>query len=163
MTIGLDVLSLPERGSMPPDRRRLLSLTGVSRVVASHRDGRWDAPSALTLPLQPSGVTRVIAEFGQLPVYGWDFINGGDRRFSRWKHRLSFDVHCEGGGGHTLDLFQENGRRILDFRVWFDSLRMLDRRGTPIALTEFIRDGVRWWDALYANDPRTQGLGILPS
>lgn len=161
LTLGFDVLSLPERGPMPSDRRRVLVLTGVSRVVASHRDGRWDDPSAPTLPLQVNGVTDVIAEFGQLPVYG-DFVDAGDRKFSNWKGRLSFDVRCEGGGRHTLDLFQENGHRILDLRAWFDSLRVTDRWGTTIDISDFISDGVRWWDALYANDPRTQGLGIIP-
>jgi hypothetical protein len=160
--LGFDVLSLPERGPMPEDPRRLLVLTGVSRVVASHRDGGWDDASAPTLPLEPRGLTGVIAEFGHLPVYGWDFVNAGDGPFDRWKDRVSFDLRCEAAGGHTMDLFQENGRRILDLRVWFDSLDVLDGHGQPIALTEFISGGVRWWDALYANDPRTHGLGIFP-
>jgi hypothetical protein len=141
---------------------RVLVLTGISRVVASHRDGRWDDTSAPTLPLQPSRMTAVIADFGQLPAYGWDSIDAGNRQFNSWKDWLSFDVRCAGGGGHTLDLFQENGHRILDFRVWFDSLRVSDRQGTAIAITDFISDGVRWWDALHAHDPRIQGPGILP-
>jgi hypothetical protein len=31
-----------------------------------------------------------------------------------------------------------------------------------IALDDFAAGGVRWWDGLYANDPRTAGHGIAP-
>jgi hypothetical protein len=74
-------------------------------------------------------MTAVIADFGQLPAYGWDSIDAGNRQFNSWKDWLSFDVRCAGGGGHTLDLFQENGHRIVDFAVWFDSLRVSDFQG----------------------------------
>jgi hypothetical protein len=40
-----------------------------------------------------------------------------------------------------------------------------DNDGAPVeefALEEFAAGGVRWWDGLYANDPRTAGHGIAP-
>lgn len=69
---------------------------------------------------------------------------------------------ASGTGGHTLDLFQGGGSRILDFRAWFDELSLHDESGTEIPVSEFIDGGTRWWDAMYAGDPRTEGVGIYP-
>lgn len=159
--VGLDVLTLPMVGPMPLDRRRYLRLAGVSRVVASYRDGTWDDPKAKALPLAPDDLNQVIADFGELPVYGWEFVDGGDDDFRRWQERLSFDSRCTGVGGHTLDLFQENGRQILDFRVWFENLTVWDSSAQRIPVEEFIAGGTRWWDALYSGDSRTAGVGIV--
>jgi len=49
----------------------------------------------------------------------------------------------------------------LDIRVWFETLS-ISTRGHRIDLTDFAAGGVRWWDALYAGDPATQGHGIFP-
>lgn len=162
VVVGLDVLTLPTVGPMPQDRRRYLRLAGVSRVVASYRHGTWDDPHAGVLPLGPDDLDRVIADFGRLPIYGWEFVDRGDDGFRRWRRRLSFDVRCGGTGGHTLDLFQENGR-VLDFRVWFDGLSIWDTGGQRLEVEDFIAGGKRWWDALFARDSRTAGVGIVPA
>lgn len=158
----LDVLTLPESGPAPANSRRLLRLTGASRVVASYREASWDDDTAPPAPLEPDGLTQLIDDFGALPVYGWEFIDKGDEQFDRWRNRLSFDVTASGTGSHTIDLFQEDGNRILDFRAWFAELSVSDESGTEIPLSEFIAGGTRWWDAMYAGDARTEGVGIYP-
>lgn len=50
----------------------------------------------------------------------------------------------------------------LDLRIWFDELRVFTPEHEEIALDDFAAGGVRWWDGLYANDPRTAGHGIAP-
>lgn len=158
----LDVLTLPESGPAPDSSRRLLRLTGVSRVVASYRMASWDDDAAPPAPLEPDALTQLIDDLGRLPIYGWEFIDKDDEQFDRWHNRLSFDVVSSGAGSHTLDLFQDGGDRILDFRAWFDELTVLDESGVEISLPEFIAGGTRWWDGMYAGDPRTEGVGIYP-
>ena len=83
--------------------------------------------------------------------------------FAAWSDRLSLDWRSEPGGlEHTLDLFQEGYDRHLDLRIWFDELRVFTPEHEEIALQDFMVGGVRWWDGLYANDPRTAGHGIAP-
>lgn len=158
----LEVLTLPESGPEPSDRRRILRLTGVSRIAASYRRGRWDDPLAQAVPLELTDLNEVIERFGRLPIYGWEFIDLGDAHFRRWRDRLSLDIRLDASGTHTVDVFQENGVEILDYRVWFAGLEVLDGEGLRIPTEAFVAGGVRWWDALYARDGRTGGHGIVP-
>jgi hypothetical protein len=86
------------------------------------------------------------------------------KSFSNWEGRLSLDWRTGPDGlSHTLELFQESaGEQILDLRFWFDELRIADPVQNEIAFDDFVSRGVRWWDALYAGDPRTAGHGIVP-
>lgn len=161
--LGFVALTLPEEGPEPEDARRIIRLTGVSRVAVSYRDGRWDDSSAPVLPVEADQLDRLLEEFGQLPVFGWEFVDAGDEQFARWRDRLSLDVSCAGLGSHTFDVFQDGPSRILDFRAWFEDLEVLDVEGRQIELDEFIAGGVRWWDAMYAGDSRTSGHGIVPA
>jgi hypothetical protein len=160
--LGFVVLTLPEDGPEPADVRRVVRLTGVSRVVVSYRDGRWDDASAAVLPVDGDELDALLEEFGQLPIYGWEFVDAGDEQFRRWRNRLSLDLPCAGSGVHTIDLFQDGASRILDFRAWFEDLEVVDADGREVPLDEFIGGGTRWWDALYAGDERTTGHGIVP-
>ena len=47
--------------------------------------------------------------------------------------------------------------------MWFDKLEIRDADEAVIPLEQFIADGKRWWDALYARDPQTSGRGIVPA
>ena len=75
------------------------------------------------------------------------------------------------GLSHTLDLFQEwpgapdeewSGHRYLEIVTWFDELTILRPDYTVQPVEEFIAGGKRWWEAMYAGDPRVQGRGIIP-
>jgi hypothetical protein len=128
----------------------------------SYRDGRWDDPSAALLPVDGDQLDRLLEDFGQLPIYGWEFVDAGDEQFRRWRDRLSLDLACAGSGAHTIDLFQDGVSRILDFRAWFESLEVFEVDERHIPLDEFIGGGMRWWEAMYAGDARTSGHGIVP-
>ena len=81
-----------------------------------------------------------------------------------WGDRLSLDWHSPNGDrfSHSMSLFQEGTERHLDICVWFNSLEACKPDGEVIPLEELAEAGKRWWDAFYANDPKTQGIGIIP-
>jgi hypothetical protein len=160
--LGLNVLTLPRALPGEAASSRILRLSGVSRIAASLRNARWDDREALAEPIETTELTQTIEEFGCLPIFGWEFFDLGEERTDSWRARKSFDQAGAGVGRHTVDLFQDNGDRILDFRAWFERLDVFDASGQPIPLRDFIDGGVRWWDGLYASDPETEGAGIYP-
>lgn len=50
----------------------------------------------------------------------------------------------------------------VDLWIWFGDMTIRDGAGRLLAMTDFIADGRRWWDAMCARDPRTEGHGIFP-
>jgi len=168
--ITLEVLALPESGPPRDDPRVLIVLAPVGRVWASLRMGRWNDEAAGVQPLILSQLMDVVRSFGGQHIYGWEFIDARDR-VAALVDRVSLDVRLgeADGLGHTLDLFQESTTgpdRILDLRLWFDRLYVFrpTAEGNLVRLPtdQFAAEGVRWWDALYAGDPRTAGFGIFP-
>jgi hypothetical protein len=163
--VTLSVLSLPAGGGPEPaDPRIQLVLQPIGRIAASLRQGAWDDDDAVVAPLGLEKLHAAVAGFGQQPIYGWGFLDvPEEKNFARWCDRLSLDWRASGGGlAHTLDLFQESDGRHLDLRLWFDELRVFDADRAEIAFDDFTAGGVRWWDAMYAGDQRTQGHGIAP-
>jgi hypothetical protein len=159
------VLTLPPDDGPPPDDDRVQLLLGpVGRLAASLRNGRSDDASASIEEFALEQLLGVVMSFKGLAVYGWEFIDRPERdNFTEWSDRLSLDWRSEPGGvSHTLDLFQAGYDRHLDLRIWFDELSVFTPEHEEIALDEFAAGGVRWWDGLYANDPRTAGHGIAP-
>ena len=159
------VLALPEDDAPPEeDRRRQFVLQPVGRVAASLRNGRWDDADAPAEPFPLEQLLDVVMSFQGVPVYGWDFFDRPDEdSFEGWSDRLSLDWRSEPGGlSHTLDLFQDGGSRHLDLRIWFDDLRIFTPDRQEVSLDDFTAAGKRWWDGLYAGDPRTTGCGIFP-
>lgn len=157
------VLSLPEEGPPPDDRRVLLLFSPVGRVAASLRHGRWDDRDARVETFTVEWLPAVAQSF-QTSIYGRQFLDVPEAEyFSRWSDRLSLDFRSDTDGlSHTIDLSQDGGlERSLDIRLWFDDLviRSPDRR--EISIDEFIAGGRRWWDAWSRDDPRTQDAGIF--
>lgn len=159
-----EVLTLPEDGPPPADAVVALVARGVTRVAASLREGRWDDREANITPVTIDRLDSVVREFGGSAIYGWDFVDPPDTSWAHWRERLSLDeVLSTETAGHVLDLFQEGStaNRHLDLRLWFAELSAVDRHGQEIELERFVAGGVRWWDALYAGDSRTDGHGII--
>jgi hypothetical protein len=78
---------------------------------------------------------------------------------------LSLDeVLADQAQGHVLEVFQSGGDpdRHLDIRIWFETLS-ISTRGQRLDPADFAAGGVRWWDAMYAGDPATQGHGMFPA
>lgn len=93
-----------------------------------------------------------------------EFIDPPEAGWASWRDRLSLDeVLADPAEGHVMEVFQSGTAPDLhlDIRVWFETLS-ISTRGHRIDLTDFAAGGVRWWDALYAGDPATQGHGIFP-
>jgi len=161
--ITLRLLTLPEAGPSPDDSRVSVRLSGLSRVVASLRNGRWDDRSAPAVPFPIVELLPVVQSFGGCPVYGGNFVDRPESDFERWADRLSVDWRgADAAAPHTLTLFQAGGDRHLDLRFWFADVAFVAPAGGAISIDDVIADGRRWWDAFYRNDPRTQGLGMFP-
>jgi hypothetical protein len=161
--VTLSVLSLPEKGPPPEDPRVQLLLQPVGRVCASLRHGRWDDEEAPVEGFRIDELLTVLGRLGAHAVYGWEFFDVSEEDFARWKDRLSLDWQAPGDDGrsHTLVLFQE-AEAHLDLCFWFDDLVVQTPSYEEIPLDEFTAGGKRWWDALYAGDPRTADSGIVP-
>ena len=131
-------------------------------TAAALRESRWDDLSADSVLFGIDDLD-IVQSFGGLPLYGWEFVNNDDGALAYWMERSSLVLEPVGGStANRLSLFQEGGDRHLDLWIWFEDLLVRDSDGSPIPLSVFIADGKRWWDALYADDPRTQGHGIIP-
>jgi len=165
VSLTLAVLALPPGGEPPPaDPRVQLILQPIGRIAASLRHGNSDDAGARVEDFELDRLADVVASFEQQPIYGWTFLDVLDEDdFAGWATRLSLDWRSEPGGtSHTLDLFQEWGTsRHLDLRFWFDEVRIFGPDRREVAFADFTSAGVRWWDALHADDPRTEGHGIV--
>ncbi len=168
VSVTLAVLALPADSGPPPDDPRVqLILQPVGRIAASFRHGNWDDTDARVESFELDRLAEVVASFEQQAVYGWEFLDVPEEAdFASWRNRLSLDWRSEPGGTeHTLDLFQEgtwDASRHLDLRFWFDELRIFGPNRLEVAFDDFTAAGVRWWDGLHSNDPRTGGHGIVP-
>ena len=163
-TIALSVLSMPDKGQPSSEVRVELVLQPVGRVAASLRHGRWDDAAATVEPFGLDGLPAVLSRVGGCAMYGWKFFDVPEGQdFDVWKDRLSLDWRSSDSGGmsHSLILFQEN-KHHLDLCIWFDELSTLTPSHHLIPLDDFAAGGKRWWDGMYAGDPRTSTSGIVP-
>jgi hypothetical protein len=153
--ITLDCLTLPPEGPAPEDSRVQVLLRPVGRVCAVHL-----SPTGSVLPLVLSQLLPTVQSFGGMPIYGWQFV---DVAFTQ-PAQCSLDLSLGSDGlTHNLYLFQEAGiPGDLDLWIWFDELSLHRADGTSVRLDDFIGGGRRWWDGLYAGDPRTAGKGVAP-
>jgi hypothetical protein len=161
--ITLAVLSLPD-GDGPPsaDTRVSILLSPVGRVTASLRVTATEEVTAEPLPLYLESLLEVVRSFGGQPVYGWDFINS-PQGLDASPGPISLDERLsDQGHENSITLFQGGPARSLVIRIWFGSLRVFSVSRGELPLSEFIAGGRRWWDAMYAGDPRTKGSGITP-
>jgi hypothetical protein len=106
----LTVLTLPEVGPKPEDRRVVLRLMGVSRVAASLRQGRWDDANAAVETTSLEDLSEVVRSFGGQPVYGWEFFDPSPQSWQGWHDRLGLDQRFDGAAdGHVLELPRVGG------------------------------------------------------
>lgn len=167
--LQFDVLSLPPDDAPGTGSRVTVTVSRVSRVsriAASLRMGWWNDEAAEVIPLGIADLDATVRSFGGCPIYGWEFIDPPEESWAHWRDRLSVDARLQQDESrHVTDLFQEGGSaqpRHLDLRIWFAQIQITIPDGRSIALRDFIAAGVRWWDGLYAGDPRTSGQGIFP-
>jgi hypothetical protein len=160
----LAVLTLPEEGPPPEDRRVALILQPVGRIAASLRRGIWNDETAPVVPFEIGELSEIVRQHSGCAIYGWEFFDRPEEDdFETWSDRLSINWRSGADGfSHSLDLFQEAGiRGHLDLRIWFDEMEIRDATGRVVEPAEFVAAGRRWWDAFSVDDPRTQGYGII--
>lgn len=159
------LVAMDKNGNVPEDNRLLFIFKPVGRFVASLRNGPWDDKNADVEKFEPEGILDVIKSFQGLSIYGWDFVNCGSKDFDTWKDRLSFDYSTGENIGldNTIDLFQEGVNRHVDLRIWFDDFKILTPKHELVDLEDFLENGKRGWDAIYANNDKMSGFGIFPA
>lgn len=166
--ITLAVLTLPPGGGRSPaDSRISVRLSPIGRVVASFRHGLWNDATAQVEAFVLQDLLTIVQRFGGQPVYGWEFFDIANRDLQPWFRRLSLDATLgPDGHEHNVVFFQEgpiDGKLChLDVCLWFRDIQIVDPAGKVLELNEVIEGGKRWWDAMYANDPRTRESGIEP-
>jgi hypothetical protein len=84
--ISFRVLTLGPDGVEPTDRVARFTLHDVPRVVASLRHGRWDDDQAPIEHFSLADLSSVVAGFGGLPIYGWEFIDPPEASTSSRRH-----------------------------------------------------------------------------
>ena len=147
----VDVLTLPVDGPEPDDCRVVLCLHEISRVVFLAGD--------VGGPLALAEIPEAIRRNSGRPMYGWTFVDTD----SRTPSEPTFEWRSASPtlSAHRLHVFQGEGLTYLV--VWFDRLDVRTFAGEPLPLAEFVAGGKRWWDGLFAGDPRTASRGIVPS
>lgn len=158
------VIAMDKYGNVPNDNRLLFIFKPVGRFVASLRNGHWDDDEAEVETIKPDYINEIIQSFRCLPIYGWDFVNCGDQDFDTWKDRLSFDCYTGDNTGleNTIDLFQEGGNRHLDLRIWFNDIEIYSPDHKPVEFEDFLENGKRGWEAIYADNEKVNHFGIIP-
>jgi len=77
------------------------------------------------------------------------------------EHGISLWLRHRASVSHPILLFQEGRNRHLDLAIWFQEVRFLRQPCRKFPLRTSSQGGKRWWDAFYADDPRTKRLGII--
>ena len=159
------LVAMDENGNVPEDNRLLFIFEPIGRFVASYRKGHWDDQNAEVEKFEPEKILEIVQQFQKLSIYGWDFVNCGDKDFDTWKDRLSFDFSTGESSGltNTIDLFQEGYDKHIDIRIWFDDFEILTPKYESVDLEEFLENGKRGWDAIYADNDKMSNFGIVPA
>lgn len=114
-------------------------------------------------PFPMENLLTVVQSFGGDCIYGWEFIDIPGCENLDWLQNLSLDWRSEKGEtAHSISLFQGMTHPSLSLCIWFGALEIFDPTGKRIPLEDFIAGGKRWWDAFYAKDVRTEGVGMFP-
>lgn len=164
IAVTFSPISIDQNGEVPTDNRVQFVFKPIGKFFASYRLGNWDDNNAEVLTFEPEEIFDKIKEFEFLAIYGWEFIDNGNKRFDQWKNKLSFDYESKIGRGlkHTIDLFQEGNGKHIDLRIWFDEIDVYDSNFKIISLQDFIENGKRGWGAVYYKKGFGEKFGIVP-
>lgn len=162
----LHVIALPESGPLMKDGRRIMRLNRPAELrFLLRRDPVGErAATQPAIPLADEAAVENL--FDSLAwggsIYGWRFFDDpgltGD-----WPAdpSLRISIRTE-GGAHSFYWFNECGVErdgeaegfCIEGTVTFDDLAVFDAEEREIPIDTFIADGVRQWDAVYAQDAR---------
>ena len=161
---SFSLISMDKNGNTPIDNRLLFIFNPIGKFVASYRKGYWDDQNAEVIKFEPEKILEIVQSFQGLSIYGWDFINCGDKDFDTWKNRLSFNYSTNVGNGmtNTIDLFQEGFEKHIDIRIWFDDFKILTSEYKPFKIEDFLDNGERGWNAITSNNTKMKKFGVIP-
>jgi hypothetical protein len=172
VSLLLHVLALPEQGPPDPDTRRALVFTGVSRVrVLLRRDVPGEVDYGPALPL--ADLAAVEEFFASLTrtgdMYGAEFLDAPDL-VADWPTEVSLSLSLGPVvvGTRSLYWFNEcgtdDGSFCIEGLVEFTDVTARHADGTPLAIEDFVADGLRWWQAFRTGDKRvsSQAQRALP-
>lgn len=157
------MLAVDENGKVPQDSRLQFIFQPVGKLIASYRLGNWDDEQASILKFDAEEISKKVEEFGQQPIYGWEFIDCKNQSNNNWMNRLSFQYESQQTHGrlHTFDLFQEGDNKHIDIKIWFDELKIYNPENQLVDLQTVINNGKRAWDGIY-NGSATDKFNIYP-
>jgi hypothetical protein len=161
----LQVLALPQSGPLDSDCRRILRLLTPSEVKVLLRHEHL-LPHGLGPVIPLPDLDAVESFFASLKwggsMYGWQFFDNPDSD-KHWPPEPSLTIRlAPKPAPHTFYWFNECGREengkakgyLFQGIVTFKDLVILRADRTAIPIDEFISDGRRAWDAMYARDER---------
>jgi hypothetical protein len=157
------VLTLPENGPPPDDRRVQILFSPVGRVAASFWQRATDETPWEVTTFKVEELLKVVQDVGKVSLKGWNYIDVDDKALRSSEKRLSLEWESGvDGRAHSITVSPLAQHHVLDLSAWFDSLEVRLPSGAEVKFEDFIAGGKRWWDALHAGEERTKGFGIVP-
>lgn len=136
-------------GLIPQDNRFLFAFKNVGRLASSLTIDK----SAKAINFEARLLADKMSEYKNEQLYGWEFIDNGDKIFKTWEHNKSFDLILDNNfeRQHTIDLFQEDkySKKNIDIRIWFETIKIFDSSLKPVDIQTFIDNGKRGWEKLF--------------
>ena len=142
-------IAIQSDGTVPQDNRFLFAFRNVGRLATSLTLDKGEK----AIQFSPAELAEKMNEYKNEQIYGWEFIDNGDKLIKEWESNMSFDyiMSAKFNEQHTIDLFQEDrySKKSIDLRIWFDYLEIFDSQLNPITIQTFIDNGRRGWEKLY--------------
>jgi len=142
------------KNEFPDDNRLKILFAEYGRIAVSYRKGSWDDENAEVVKIEP---THLKSKFNGLvldSMYGWEFINIGEKQFNEWSERISIDEinNSNWNSMNTIDLFAEQVGKdeiIIDVRIWFKDFQIFDLKDNELSKENFANNAERGWNQLY--------------
>jgi len=158
--ILLDCISMNSDNEFPKDNRHKFVFKDFGRIAVSFRLGEWNDETAEIVKIEHKELKSKFNELKLDSMYGWEFINIGEKNFNDWKNQLSLDYvnNKNWEKMNTFDLFAEQlGENItIDVRIWFKDFRVFDYFEKELSIKEFVKNGERGWNQLNKTGIQTE-------
>lgn len=175
-TAIFEVLILPEDTAAPSSRRIQLVFSTLGRIAVTRRlvtfknveEGFTEMSKGDAIPCTIATLDEMVCGLAGQPLYldaFWEetLFDVDELVLKTWGDQVSLDWQAgPDGRKHSFFVFQEGGDEHLELVLWFDALEILSVDEQRIELLQLDRANDRWWQGLYANDPRTRGAGLYP-
>ncbi len=150
----MDCLSMNSDNKFPKDNRHRFVFSDFGRIVIIYKLGEWDNEKAEIIKIKEAELKSKFDNLKLNSMYGWKFINLGDKTFEDGKEKTSLDLIKKDNWNemNTIDLFAEQFEKdavTIDIRIWFSDFQIFNFWGKELTKTEFIENAQRAWNQLY--------------